>query len=222
MLPSPTWANDEESYEDSPRTRRYARLVQDEVLGSRAALAARTSLAIRAMLFIACHELRKKGFHDEADKIQWEWNDRYERQVERAHTYDIGDFPGLSVWLSATFLTIELALGPQLTVLLHLDDLFVLNHTLPYLFRPCELQRDDFIDHMHGDRRYHGAYPTLTFWAAYVGTAAATAGSGLLFGSALVGIGAEWVSYRFITKGLSERVWDTFCTKEGYDAGLDF
>lgn len=178
------------------------------------AILRKSHLAIDGMIHIAYYELYRRGYRSEASEIYRQWRGTYSRYLSKYY-YGIGDFEPLSKWLSMTYVTLEMLLGIDTMRFLHLDDLYVMNHTLPVVFAPCPADGDrtkqDFMDHFVGDSRYNGFAGTATFWGSYFSCMVGTWGSGWMWLCGVAGEAGEYGMTRWVAPGVGNMVYDLFC-----------
>ena len=163
----------------------------------------RTNFALNAMIRRGVAELRKKGHHEEADKIEGQWTNRYSKFLLRM---GIGDFEPLSDWLSAIYITLELLLGENLMRALHLDDIHILNHTIPVVFAPCRgpWVKEDYAEH------FGALSGVVGYWSIFIGCTLSTSGLGLFFCSP-AGMLGELVLSRLLGPGVGRSVYSAIC-----------
>lgn len=164
--------------------------------------------------------------YDKSNQILNEYNQFYTGAVERLFLSpefrDVGDHPPLSDWLSIWYSTLVIVLGQRTVELLHLDDINILNYTIPVVFQPC------------GDKRFPPPVPwggeeyskhfcpfsgVVAYWVSYAACVGATWGAGAV-GLICVPI-CEVIKkgvVRYIAPPLSDRVYGFF-VPDRCDAG---
>lgn len=170
-------------------------------------------------LKMASFHLREKGAISLADNIDYEWETYYGGSLFEGR--GIGAHKPVWKWLAEKYETIEAVLGRDFCVRTHIASLKTFNFTPTVVFN-CNFEMDglnierkaEYRKHFCGgsgvDEEYWGLVPELTYWAVYIGVSAATAGTGFVVVSGLVGNVAEKLM-ALIADDLSDRVFDRFC-----------
>lgn len=169
-------------------------------------LAERTNIALDILLAVAVNKLKREGFEFEAEKIKKEWQENWFGYIVRVR--DIGDHDPMSEWLAVTYFKIESLLGPDLMAWLHLDDLWVLNHAIPVLFKPCSLEWDK----VEYKKHFVPACSVFAYWGTMIPCMVFTTGLGTFFCSPGAML-SENLMKKFIAPGLSDRVYEASCER---------
>lgn len=189
-------------------------------------------VAFDEMFAEAERQLTKAGRPDEAERLAAEWEgfgQEYLMALADPELTDVGDHSPFSEWIAVWYAQLEAVLGVQIMEMTHLRDIWVLNYTLPVVFRPHEgaawcLDMDggdceaEYRRHFAGTKwqkrpdpdadevQHHGFAGVVTYWAVWGGCTAATSGVGSLF-CGPAGTGAEFVMERYVAPGLSDRIY---------------
>lgn len=181
-----------------------------------------------AMFYKAAVELRKKDRADLAERLLAEWDGTGRALLTEAGLTDVGDHSPFSIWVATWYAKLESVLGVRIMELTHLRDIWVINYTLPVVFRPSadsrwclehlDADQDDcqseYRRHFAGttwqrqpdphadDIQHHGFAGVVTYWAVWAGCQAA--GGSLACG--LAGTGAEFLMERYVAPRLSDRI----------------
>lgn len=195
--------------------------VERDVLNGK--LHERAVKAIDAVIKLLSVELRKRGYKDKSERLDFEWNEvhrwTYEEYVSGKR--DIGDHPTqlLNQWIEEQVVMAEMVLGVSFCKTAHISDLRVLNATPRIVFRPCSFE----MDHVQGERIdeyrrhfsrgsvYFGLVPVVTYWGSYIGCGFASAGTGFVYACGLVGELAENLMGHFVTDRLSNVIYKKAC-----------
>lgn len=119
------------------------------------AYAQRTDRMVELWTRYAAWVFERKGLRYLGDEIQWQYNQYYRGYMYRSMIYgmkDVGDHPPLSQWIADWYERLEDMLGQRTCELLHLDDIKIVNYTVPVVFQIC------------GDKRFPPA--PVVFWGA--------------------------------------------------------
>jgi len=173
----------------------------------------RTGFAMGLMVRKGVRELRKKGHHAQADKIEKEWKEQYSLILFQMR--DIGDFQPLSDWLSALYIALELLLGENVMKQLHLDDIHILNHAIPVTFLPCKgpWKKSDYVEH------FSALLGVVAYWGTWAGCLAGTSGLGS-FLCMPAGRGAEFLMRRFLAPPLGRGIFNALCDRARQIMGI--
>lgn len=196
-----------------------AKIEQDILNGK---LAQRTEQALNTIIAVAVGELRSRGHEREAYSLQMEWADTYKYQFRKfaEGMEDIGDHPEqvLSKWLDQKIDMLTFMLGMDVMKATHLIDLKVFNDTPKIVFRPCTFGMDlitiprseEFKNHFSYGKELYGLVPVTTYWVVYGVVTAASAGTGFVYFSGIIGGVAEKL-ISFVTPSLSDKVFHKVC-----------
>ena len=163
--------------------------------------------------------LRHFGHADDADKIEVEFNLAYKGYFVRQHAnggvpVEIGEHPPLNVWLELVHAAFHIKLGDKWCQYFHVHDIFILNFSIPVVFKPSAFEQLDYLDHFAGhpiDRwtwDHHGFAGVVTYWAVNISCGAATAGMGVAtFACGPISTMAENFMDRRIAPPLGTKIW---------------
>lgn len=88
-------------------------------------------MAMNALVKKGVDLLRAKGFKQDAQRFSHSW-----KAMRAAHALDIGDHQPLNQWMADYYEVLAQRFGENLLKQLHLDDVLVLNYTIPVVFKP--------------------------------------------------------------------------------------
>jgi hypothetical protein len=196
-------ANDT-AYEVSDRTYGLANAYGSAVEQGR--LAERTNFALNALIRLAAHKLRQRGYRTKAKQLVYEWEHRWNGYLMRR---DLGDHRPLSQWLAEKYAMIEAILGENLCKLLRLYDIKVINYAIPVVFS-CV----DKVDEAEYGRHFVPLSGVVVFWTSFFVCVGATWGTGFLFCSPLA-MGAEFLVVRLVAPKLNPTAWRWACKPGG-------
>lgn len=177
------------------------------------ALAQKTSKALDAALSIGAMNLRRHGYHADADWIRKEWTlRRYE--IERLvsnPSRNIGDFEPISKYLAAAYEILELKLGYKLCHTLRLSDIKTINFSLTVVFRPCKYGLNEFQLHFVHDALYRGLLPVVSYWSSLITCSIATFGAGYFFVCSPAAMLVEFAMDRAVAPALAPKIYNLVC-----------
>lgn len=171
----------------------------------------RINLALSAMFRLASRELERRGHNDEAFELVDEYQRIYAPYVlYGAYAKDIGDHEPLSQWLADKYQQLLDLLGPTVMVMLHLDDIWIVNYAIPVVLLrvPEFISKDEYRLHFAGSVSHGGLAGVITYWSIFFGCEFATAGSGWIFICTPAGAAGEHIMQHRIAPGLSDRIYD--------------
>lgn len=96
--------------------------------------------AMDGLIAVGIDELRKEGRHEQADRIEREWQGQARAWVLSA--WDLGDHAPLFDWLKKLYDDMETLLSRTVMNALRLTDLRIINHALPVVLNPWSRQWD--------------------------------------------------------------------------------
>lgn len=187
------------------------------------ALAEKSNLALRGIMRVAVRNLKKRGFKDEAKKLQREWRslDGTLIEVVSRRNWDIGDFAPLNQWLAVAYEILELKLGYDLCRLLRLSDIKTINYAIPVVFKPCPYGETEFALHFIHDSKYRGLCPVIAYWVTIITCNIMTFGSGnIFFICSPLGWGVETATDRWVAPYLAPKLYELMCNEEDFDATM--
>lgn len=203
---------------DVRQTRRIiARLDQMEV-------AKKTDKAIEEMVAVATDQLKKAGFKDEAARIDLEFENSFQGYTAKLITKrlkglgDIGDHRPLSKWLTELYNTLYDLLGPQVMALTHLEDIKVINYTIPVVFH-LEGVTNPEIDPVEYEKHWDPFWGVVTYWTVWGTCEAVTYGGGWFLICSPAGMAAKYVVVQYIAPKFSANGYDFFYNSDLRQAG---
>lgn len=179
-------------------------------------LAIRTDAVLKTIIEHAAAKLEEEGFTEESQRILMQYRGAYEGYLMR-HTqgdYKVGDFAPLLSWIDTWYKKVEFILGKSACRMLHISDLYALNHEIPVVFDPCNKNRTilDFKEHFAGDDNYDGLFPILVYWTTFVGCEVGSGGVGTIaWFCGIFGSAGEYLAATFVAPGLANTIWLAAC-----------
>lgn len=132
-----------------------------------------TQLALNNMLERSFKLLEERGLERAARIYRRSYNDSFSTFLTNHRVKALYDHEPLAEWIDEYYGYLEAAVGKGTLESLHLDDIKVLNYSLPITFQPAEaFHREDYKEH---------CVPTMyivSYWAALGACLAATEGAG--------------------------------------------
>jgi hypothetical protein len=130
-------------------------------------LSTRTQEALNSVIEAANTALRENGYPLEADAFQMEWNGNFSTYFTSFQTDDLGDHQPLNAWLDNYYKQAQDRLGDPVMKLLHLDDIFVLNYSIPVVFHPKgDVKGQDHWNALEYQRHFVPFATVTTFWGS--------------------------------------------------------
>jgi hypothetical protein len=193
--------------------------------------------AFDEMFHVASQEMAAVGDTAHAAQLQAEWNGIYKGMlIAQANGLmgDTGDHAPLSVWVEQWYSIIALVLGPTVMERTHLEDIWVLNYTIPVVFHPqqntlwcSETLNMNLGDTCEAEYRRHfagtefqiqpdpyaklplhqGFSSVVTYWGVMIGCEIATYGTGWFVICSPIATIAEDAVDRFLAPRLSDDIW---------------
>lgn len=158
---------------------------------------------------LAVWELRKHGATRQADEVLTEWRRKFKGRMTKA----IGDFKPLNQWLSDLSDLLMFILGEDLMRITHLEDIKILNYTIPVVFG-----MEDFLSPMPRpmnapEYKLHFVpfLGIVSYWSIWTGCTVATWGAGAWFLICMPASEAgKVVTVEFIAPPLSPQAYQMF------------
>lgn len=172
-------------------------------------MAHRTGIVMGFIIWRGVQEMRNAGANEEADRIWREWKQGgIEQRVmfTLQSSRNLGDWPPISVWFSATYLVMETVLGKLTMQMLHMDDLYIMNHAIPVVFDACNPLYDKNEFRLH----FGPMAGVLIYWSVWGGCVAGTSGIGFPL-CGVAGSVSESVFIWIGAKPLSNATYSLFC-----------
>jgi hypothetical protein len=123
--------------------------------------------ALNKMVRTGTEALRLKGFAEDADRLQREWNQNYSLYLVTFGFFDVGDHQPLNQWLADFVKQLRERLGDPVLKVLHLDDVDAMNYTIPVVFQPTGDRRNgDKWDRMEYGKHFVPFATIVTYWGS--------------------------------------------------------
>ncbi len=194
-------------------------------------------LAVRGMDAILARgnsELRKAGFDAVADVFDGDWADTFRPQF-LANSYDMGDHPPWSGWVSDWYAAVEARLGVTVCEFFHLRDVFVINYGWPVVKDPhfdthwcaetlekeqLDTCRQEYIRHAAGTKfqreddpyanaiKTFGVFPVASYWVTFVICESQLWGADGSFLCGPAATAVEITTARYLAPPVFGRIWD--------------
>ena len=119
--------------------------------------------AIENLIDAATEKLRDEGNAALAAEISRDWLRVAAMNRGQFGTLDLGDHAPLNRWLADTYAKIEARLTPRVCHLFRLDDLKVLNHSIPVVFHPRGWNGDSW-DRAEYRKHFVPFSGAVTYW----------------------------------------------------------
>lgn len=180
-----------------------------------AELATKTDGAIEQMIETAAAQLRKVKHNDTANRIQGDYDEKFQGYVSKLVEErikglgDIGDHRPLAEWLTTLYNDLLAILGPEVMALTHLEDIRVINYTIPVVFHmqgltPQEINAGEYAKHW---TPFWGVVSYWTVWGVCTGV---TYGSGWFIVCTPAGMAAKYVVINYIASKFSDNGYEFF------------
>jgi len=163
--------------------------------------------AVDGIIKVAVWQLRRNSHVAEAKRIEDEWNDQYMGLLPllaEVQPEDIGDHDPLSPWLADVYTVLYLALGEDVCVALHLDDIWILNFGIPVVFGWLPPDQHSQIDAPEYRAHFVPTAGVDSFWVTDLSCSAATGGTGYFWLCSPAGMLAEYVTVTYIAPRYSD------------------
>lgn len=194
---------------DVRQTRRIiARMDQMEV-------AKKTDKSIEKMIEVATDQLKKARYKDEAKKISDEFEATFKGYTSKLIDKrlkgfeEIGDHRPLSKWLTDLYNVLYELLGPQVMELTHLEDIKVINYTIPVVFHFEGVTTDEINASEYG-LHWNPFWGVVTYWTVWGACEAVTYGGGWFLVCSPAGVAAKFVVIRYISPKFSDNGYEFF------------
>lgn len=137
----------------------------------------RVQLALHNLVMTGVQALKEKGYAKEAKEISDDWTKTYAFTLNDFSPLNLGDHMPLNQWLGKTYKTLEDKLGKPVMMILHLDDINVVNYGLPVAAQPSGDRRNgDHWNRVEYSRHFVPLITVVTYWSSLVGCTFATGG----------------------------------------------
>lgn len=101
-----------------------------------------TQKALNALVATAIQQLREKGYEQEANYWEADWQLKFANYFEKQNLLNLGDHKPLSKWLARFYKDLERLLGKTICHFFYLDDIFVFNYSIPVVFHPLGYKKE--------------------------------------------------------------------------------
>lgn len=127
----------------------------------------RTQDALNTLVRSANEALAERGYVEEAQTFQRDWEANYSNYFLIMGFDDIGDHKPLSQWLADFYKVVAGQLGDPAVKAMHLDDINTLNYTIPVVFHP----KGDPTGHDHWNQAEYKVHfvpfaSIVTYWGS--------------------------------------------------------
>jgi len=131
-------------------------------------LASKTQKALNAMIAASNEALAERGFVEEAQGYQRQWDQNFASYFTAMQLDDVGDHAPMSAWLSNYYNKTRDRLGDPVMKLLHLDDLYTINYTMPVVFHPKgDTKGQDHWNQLEYQRHFVPFASIVTYWGSF-------------------------------------------------------
>jgi hypothetical protein len=128
----------------------------------------KTQSALNAMVAASNEALAEHGFVEDAQTAQREWDQDFSASLTAMQLYNIGDHAPMSAWLSNFYDKTRDRLGDPVMKLLHLDDLYTINYTMPVVFHPKgDTKGQDHWNQLEYQRHFIPFASIITYWGSF-------------------------------------------------------
>ena len=177
----------------------------------RHAMAARVDRSIDKMVSMSTYFLRREGYDADAARIEIEYGVRFKRYVSRlvAGEKDIGDYAPLSDFLTRLSETLDQKLGSEIMELTHLEDVRVLNYTVPVVFHLNTIP-EGAISPAEYKKHFIPLAGITAFWGVSIACDIGTLGSGYWVICSPAGVIAKFAVVEYIAPPAAPRWYNFF------------
>lgn len=178
-------------------------------------LAKKTDSAIEKMVDQAVRQLKKIKRTDEANRIEDEYEAKFRGTLTHLVTErikglgDIGDHRPLAQWLTTLYNDLLALLGPQVMAITHLEDIKVINYTIPVVFHmqgvtPQEINQAEYAKH------WNPFWGVVSYWTVWGVCTVVTYGGGWFIICSPAGMAAKYVTVNYIAPKFSNNGYEFF------------
>ena len=160
-------------------------------------LATKTDESLNRMVKLASWVLKRKGYNTEAEQLQTQYAELYSHAVFNyamdIYPVDLGDHAPLSQWLADWYNKLEAKLSPEIMRYTKLEDIKILNYSIPVVFHPKGYNGDswdmvEYRNHFAGTRtkffypmsEHDGIIGVIGYWSVWAVCVGATWGAGAI------------------------------------------
>jgi hypothetical protein len=128
----------------------------------------KTQNALNAMIAASNEALAERGFVEYAQTAQREWDQNFSMYFTMMRLDDIGDHAPMSAWLANYYEKTRDRLGDPVMRLLHLDDLYTINYTMPVVLHPKgDTKGQDHWNQLEYQRHFIPFASIVTYWGSF-------------------------------------------------------
>jgi hypothetical protein len=174
-------------------------------------MAARVDRSIDKMVSVSTYFLRREGYEADASRIEIEYGLLFKRYVSRlvAGEKDLGDYAPLSAFLTRLSETLDEKLGSEIMELTHLEDVRIVNYTVPVVFHLSTIPAGAI-----SPAEYKKHFVPLTgvtaFWGVSIACDIGTVGTGYWFICSPAGVIAKFLVVEYIAPPAAPRWYNFF------------
>lgn len=172
-------------------------------------MAKKTDTAVANMVATATDQLHKAGHIKDADRITTEFKDKYEGYLTTLvksrlnGKEEIGDHAPYSKFLADLYDLLYAALGEQVMKLTHLEDIKVINFTIPVVFH-LSLIKPNEINATEYEKHWSPFWGVVTYWTVWGACTAVTYGGGWFVICSPAGMVAKYVVVNYVAPKFSD------------------
>jgi hypothetical protein len=186
-------------------------------LSDRVETAKKVDKSLQNMVRLAAFTLRKKGYYEEAKRIEQEYGQYYSHYTFNhaiGLVQDIGDHPPMWEWLDKLEKDLRALLGDFVMQVTRLEDLKVFNYSIPIVLHPdgdIRTEPPTLITKLDYKQHFVPFAGALGYWTAWGVCTGATWGLGaVVFICSPIGMVAERVVETKIAPDLSDKIWERY------------
>lgn len=192
------------------------KLVEKKLLGNDFDRAELFEDALYNMINRISAVLANEGHHRLAFDIVSEYKSLYQSALTKQllGLDEIGDHPPLSEWLDSVHERIHDAVGSFICEYFRFHDIFILNHSIPVVFKPANYDLKDYKDHFAGHLiwgwyfEHHGFAGVVTYWIIEGACIAGSYGLGIItFVCSPIASFGEYIIDKHVAPPIAEAVW---------------
>lgn len=219
---------EEPSFAGSPeisyRTRRMAEGYGRDMKSGK--ISYRANQALNAIIRLAAYKLNRIGYHKEARKLIYEWENQWSEEIIRlSESRGISDHKPLSSWLAEQCSNIRFLIGREAFYNLRISDISTINFAIPVIIKCIDnVTEQEFFLHFVKDEenKYRGLGPVLGFWGSFFSCVGFSWGA-LFAACAPISLGIEYLLETSVCPQLNPYIWKISCKpKEVYHARLAY
>jgi hypothetical protein len=208
---------DKPPFELDKTERKEVILEVKNTLSDRVETAKMVDKSLQNMVRLSAFTLRKKGYYDEARRIEQEYGQYYNHYTFNhaiGLVQDIGDHPPMWEWLDKLEKDLRELLGDFVMQVTRLEDLRTFNYAIPIVLHPDGDIRSEpptLITKLDYKQHFVPFAGALSYWTAWGVCTGATWGLGaVIFICSPIGMIAERVVETKIAPDLSDKIWERY------------